>query len=431
VPSAESKVPEIKERLARLERQLEAARRISHILFQHTSMDQMIEEAIRTALEVVGAECGSVMLADPESKQFVFRHSVGEKPVARGTTIPWGQGIAGTVFQSGQPEVIPDVKCDGRHFPGIDVLTGYKSRDMIVLPLKRWDREPIGVLTVLNKHDGRLDEDDVAILTIISAFTAMAIEQARLFEEAKLAEVVRLLGDISHDVKNMLMPVVAGAGLLEAELKELFGRLPGVGADKAQTSREMCADVIEMMRKSTWRIQDRVREIGDCVKGLSAPPQFGPCQVAGVVNAVLKTLRWLAQEKGIALRTEGLDDLPPIMADERRLYNAFYNLINNAIPEVPNGGSITIRGQKAPLEKEILLSVSDTGRGMPPEVRDSLFTARAISRKPGGTGLGTKIVKDVVDSHGGQIRVESTEGAGTTFTIRLPIHPPGSPKART
>ena len=71
-----------------------------------------------------------------------------------------------------------------------------------------------------------------------------------------------------------------------------------------------------------------------------------------------------------------------------------------------------------------MLSVEDTGRGMPPEVRESLFTPRAISRKAGGTGLGTKIVKDVIDVHGGRITVDSEEGVGTTVHIRLPIKPP-------
>ncbi|MEK7268342.1 MAG: ATP-binding protein, partial [Nitrospirota bacterium] len=110
--------------------------------------------------------------------------------------------------------------------------------------------------------------------------------------------------------------------------------------------------------------------------------------------------------------------------DERRLYIVFYNLVNNAVSEMPSGGSITVRGRTERAAGVVLLSVADTGRGMPPEVRDSLFTARAISRKLGGTGLGTKIVKDVVDSHGGQITVESEEGVGTTFHIRLPLHPP-------
>ena len=134
----------------------------------------------------------------------------------------------------------------------------------------------------------------------------------------------------------------------------------------------------------------------------------------------------LAQERGVAVCTEGLDLLPPIMADESRLFNAFYNLINNAIPEVPAGGSITILGYGKPEAGVVLLEVSDTGRGMPPEVCQELFSARVSSRKAGGTGLGTKIVKDAMLAHGGQITVKSEMGVGTTFSISLPINPHSS-----
>jgi signal transduction histidine kinase len=163
--------------------------------------------------------------------------------------------------------------------------------------------------------------------------------------------------------------------------------------------------------------------MADCVKGLSAPPNFAACRIAAVVEEVFKTLRVLANEKGLALRTDGLDGLPVIQADERRLYNAFYNLVNNAIPETPRGGSITVRGKTDLATGAVLISVADTGRGMPPEIRERLFSARAVSTKKGGTGLGTKIVKDVVDAHKGKIWVESEVGVGTTFQIRLPLDP--------
>jgi len=97
--------------------------------------------------------------------------------------------------------------------------------------------------------------------------------------------------------------------------------------------------------------------------------------------------------------------------------------VNNAIPEVPKGGSITVSGRTDQGAEAVIVSVTDTGRGMPPEIRDSLFSARAVSRKAGGTGLGTKIVKDVVEAHKGQITVESEIGVGTTFHIRLPLDP--------
>jgi len=235
-------------------------------------------------------------------------------------------------------------------------------------------------------------------------------------------EVERLLGEISHDMKNLLMPVVCGTDLLGTELGDLFKRLPVMEAIKTEESQKLCDEVLDMLRGTTRRIQDRMKEIADYVKSHQAPPNFAPCRIADVVSNVRKTLHIVADGKGITIREEGLDELPVVQADEGRLYNAFYNLVNNAVPEVPAGGSITIRGRADSGAGQVFISIEDTGRGMSPEVRDSLFTGRAVSRKPGGTGLGTKIVKDVIDAHHGQITVESQEGVGTTFHISLPIH---------
>ena len=412
-------------RLQRRDREMEAARRISEALFQHLTTDELVAQALRTALEVIGAESGSILLADHQSEELVFRHSLGVSPVQTGTTIPWKQGIAGDVFHSGRPIVIRDAKADPRHFTGIDELTGHVTHDLIALPLKRWEGEPIGVLEVLNKREGQLDEEDLAILTIISGIAASSIEQARLFQEAKLAEVARVLGDIGHDIKNLLMPVICGTGLLESEIKDLLNSSRKIPTTKAKASFGLCAEVIGMVRSSTRRIQDRVKEIADCVKGRTAPPEFAQCQIARVVDSVFETMRWVATEKEVTFRSSGLDQLPQIVADERRLFNAFYNLVNNAIEAVPSGGSITISGREDRADQSLKLFVTDSGRGIPPEVLRTLFTPSTISRKAGGTGLGTKIVKDVVDAHGGEVTVESQVGVGTTFHLRLPLRPPG------
>ena len=415
-------------RLLQRERGLEAARLICQALSQHVNVDELVENALRIALEVVNAEAGSVLLSDDKTKQLVFRYVIGEKAEQlRGTAIPWDVGVAGSVFQSGEPAIIGDVARDTRHFSGVDNSTGFKTLDMITIPLKRWEGDPIGVLQILNNREGQLNKDDIAILTIVSALAAQAIEQARLFEAAKLAEVARLLGDIGHDIKNLLTPVITGAEFLQTELNKLFGSLVAMGISGTQASQDLCNRVIGLLQDAARRIQDRVKEIGDCVKGLSTPPQFASCRVAGVVDDVIKTLHVLADEKHIVLRAEGLDALPPISADERRLFNAFYNLVHNAIGAVQGGGSITVMGSVEPADGVLHLAVVDTGRGMPPEVRASLFTGRAKSNKVGGTGLGTKIVKDVVDAHGGQISVESKEDVGTTIHIRLPLQQAGSP----
>lgn len=406
--------------LDRKERELEAARRVCEALFQHLSVEDLVEQGLKIALEVVNCQAGCVLLADPDNKELVFYHAIGDRPPKPGTAFPWTQGIAGTVFATGEPVVIKDVKADQRHLGEIDQTTGFQTHDMIALPLKRWEGHPIGVLEVMNKRDDCLNQDDVAILTIIGAFTALSIEQARLFQEAKLAEVARILGNIGHDVKNMLMPVLCGTSLLKDEVNAVFADLPKFDPNKGKASHDICLEVIEMVANNAKRIQERVKEIADCVKGLTTPPRFAPCKLHHVVASVFDTLKLAAQEKGITLLHEGISELPEIQADESRLFNAFYNLVNNAISEVPKGGSITITGQLEGMGTMVHVSVTDTGRGMPAEIRDTLFTSKVTSRKKGGTGLGTKIVKDVIEAHSGAITVESEMNVGSIFHIRLP-----------
>lgn len=403
--------------------QLEAIERVSQTLFQSIDLDELVETTLRIALDEVEGEAGSILLADTDTQQLVFQYSIGEKPVPRGTAIDWNSGISGAVFQSGSPRLTTHMAEQAGHNAQIDRATGFTTREMITVPLRRWRSEPIGVMNVLNKRTGTLNEQDLALLSIISAFAALAIQQAKQFEDAKKAEVVTLLGDIGHDLKNLLTPVQAGVDLLRDIMNELFGAMNREEATRNTRNKQFCDESVEIAQNGIRRLHERVKEMADCVKGLSAPPEFLPCSVEAVVREVFQTLLIVAKDKQITLRTEGLKSLPEIQADERRLYNAFYNLINNAIPETPAGGSISVQGHHDRGASHIIVSVVDTGRGMPSHIRERLFSARAVTTKKGGTGLGTKIVKDVVDAHRGTIRVESTPGVGTIFHIELPLSP--------
>jgi signal transduction histidine kinase len=396
------------------DRELLAVARLSEALFETSDLDALIERALGTAIDAVGAESGSLLLADRGSERLVFRCSRGEAPVPAGTSIPWDQGIAGAVFQSGQAELVADVRAAPRHFDGIDRSLGHRTRDLLVVPLRRFEGAPIGVMTLLNKRHGAFGEADRSLLIVLASLTAVAILQAERFEEAKLAEVARALGSIAHDLKNLLTPVVSGAGLLKEELEELFAR-PELA--EASASRELSLEVIELIQRTSERIQHRVREIADSVKGRSTPPVFAPCSLAAVAADVVRTLRPLAGEGGVTLVEVGLEALPEIHADAHRLYTALYNLVINAIPEVPPGGTITICGRAE--AGAVQLEVQDTGRGIRPEILARLFTAGAISGRAGGTGLGTRIVKDVVEVHRGTIDVESEPGR-TVFRLRFP-----------
>ncbi len=144
--------------LLHYKREIEAVERISQALFQSIDLDELVETTLHIALEEVGAEAGSILLADPEKEELIFQYSIGEKPVPRGTAIPWDKGISGAVFQSGEPRITNQVNQDTGHLRQIDQTTGFVTHDMITVPLRRWRGEPIGVLNVLNKQDGAVHE---------------------------------------------------------------------------------------------------------------------------------------------------------------------------------------------------------------------------------------------------------------------------------
>jgi sigma-B regulation protein RsbU (phosphoserine phosphatase) len=193
--------------LLRCESELQAATRITSALFEHLALDELVVKALQIAIEVVNAECGSILLADPPSKQLIFQYSIGTSPVPPGTAIPWDQGLAGTVFQSAKPIIIPDAQEDSRHFESVEKLKGYRTRDLVTVPLKRWEGDPIGVLQVMNKREGLLTVEDLAILTIVSAITASSIELHRtMADKERIASELRIASEIQKSILPRTFP---------------------------------------------------------------------------------------------------------------------------------------------------------------------------------------------------------------------------------
>jgi len=429
-------------------RRLAAEYAVTRILAESATIKEATHGVLRVIGENLDWEIG--MFWGLEERDDVLRfvdlwHAPGVEAAefiqdSKDRTFARGEGLVGRVWATGKSIWVPDV-CADPSFRRADMAARAGLRGAYAFPVSKGERL-YGVIDCFTRTSREPDRELLDMVADLGIKVGLFVDrkwteeelrttEARLVQEQRLAEVARVLGDIGHDLKNLLMPITGGAQLLEEELSECFAELPETTAAAITPARERTHELTEMIRQNARRINDRVKEIADSVKGLTRPPQFGPCRLAQVVSNVYQTLRLLADERQVALRAEGLDSLPMIRADESRLFNAIYNLVNNAIPEVPEGGSVTVRGRLDESEKHVLLSVIDTGKGMSPEVRDSLFSYQAISRKVGGTGLGTKIVKDVVDAHGGTIAVESTEGKGTAFHITLAVEGPseGAPRA--
>jgi len=293
---------------------------------------------------------------------------------------------------------------------------------------KRWPNLPIVVVTAYGTIRLAVEAmKEGAVDFITKPFEQGQIDQTVstiIDRMGQRVEITKLMGEITHDVKNLLMPLVVGTDLLAEEIDDVFRHLPTMERARAEQSHSACEEVITMFRNTSRRIQDRMKAIADYAAVTRVSQKFEPCVIGKIAESVVKSLRSAAEQRQVTLRMEGLQGLPAIAGDEARLYSLLYNLVNNAIPEVPPHGLVTISGLQEAGDDCIRLRVVDTGNGMSAEIRDHLFTNRLVSNKTGGTGLGTKIVKDVVDMHGGRITVESEPGRGTTFEIQLPIEGP-------
>ncbi|MFN3651098.1 MAG: ATP-binding protein [Armatimonadota bacterium] len=427
-------------RLRRRERELGAIRRITAALYARTHLDDLVRQTLDVAIETVEATGGTIYLHDPKKNVLIFKWVVAAPEIAarlRGMEMPDDKGIAGEVFHTGTGRVTLDVTKDRNHNRGVDQKTQFVTQNIITVPMRSMGGRTIGVAQVLNRREGEFDQDDLEVVEVICAQAASAIETARLYDEARRASVINLIGDISHDVKNLLTPVVTGMQTLEMmmdsmyeDLDKALPKVPDPVRDEVSWAvdgvRGFYQEAMEMVYDGARDAQERVREIADAIKGIVAEPHFELTDFRERAEAVAKVLKLVAERKGVTIALAGIEETGPVELDRKSIYNAIYNLINNAIPETPEGGTISVSARPTELNgvPALEIQVADTGRGMPPHIRERMFTDSAISTKPGGTGLGTRIVKNVVDLHHGTIRVDSEEGRGTTFTLRIPTRQP-------
>ena len=406
---------------------LESIRHLSEALFQYSNVDDMVSQVLHTAIEVIGADAGSILLADEKTKQLVFRYAVGENAdCLHSTSIPWDKGIAGAVFRCGQAEVISGVQQDSRHLSATDRITGYQSRDMIVVPLKRHGGTAIGVMEVLNKVTGQINRDDLDILVVIASVAAAAIEgtnnaealrqkDLQLQQSQKMEAMGRLAGSVAHDFNNLLTVMRGFTEMIIATL------------DPAAPSRQHADEVLKAAKQASGLTHQLLTFSRKQVVELRV------VNLNHLVSNIEKMLKQLIG-KDVALFTNLDPRVGQVKADPGQIEQVIMNLCVNARDAMPNGGSLTIETVGIELDDEyvyetidlrpgryVLFSVTDTGSGMDQATRAKLFEPFFTTKAPGkGTGLGLSIVYGIVKQSHGHVAVTSEVGQGTTFTIYLP-----------
>jgi two-component system CheB/CheR fusion protein len=233
-------------------------------------------------------------------------------------------------------------------------------------------------------------------------------ERQRLERETQRAQHFALLGrlaaGLSHEIRNPLGAVFLHVDLLEEELHDL---LP-----------ESTTDIqsITEIKTNLARLDDLVQDYLSLVR--AGAMRLAPEDLSLFVTQFAQEMTSVLTAHGITLELNGLDRLGRVPLHQNTFRRVLLNLLHNAIEAMPEGGTLTLRGRQQ--AATVHLDISDTGIGIPPEQYTQIFEPLHTT-KPGGTGLGLYIVQEVVTAHDGQVAVQSTVGAGTTFTITLPL----------
>jgi two-component system NtrC family sensor kinase len=227
--------------------------------------------------------------------------------------------------------------------------------------------------------------------------------QAQLMQSEKLASLGRLASGMAHEINSPLTGILTFSHLLMRRLK-----------DHPELQREL-----ELIVRETTRVSAIVRGLLDFAR--ESKPQKRPCNINELILQTLSLVERQAVFHDIRI-VKSLDpQVPMILADANQIQQVFMNILLNAADAMPAGGVLTITSNLIPEDSFVQVRFSDTGTGIPEEnlnrIFDPFFTTKADKK---GTGLGLAVSYGIIDRHRGQIEVQSEEGKGTTFTIKLP-----------
>jgi signal transduction histidine kinase len=227
-----------------------------------------------------------------------------------------------------------------------------------------------------------------------------------LLQSERMALVGRFASAIVHDLKNPLTIIGIGAEL---------ACLDTATAEDRRTSGQRIARQIE-------RITGMVNDILDFTRGTGGKATFAPTYYPTLVQSLVDELRREVERKSVSIEFENPPPPISLQLNPKRLSRVFYNLVLNAVDEMPGGGTIRLRFRTT--ENEVVTEVADSGGGIAPEILDTLFEPFATFGKVKGTGLGLSISQRIVQEHGGRIWAANQAGSGAVFSFTLPYRQP-------
>ena len=375
---------------------------ISHRLTSIFDLDFLLDQIVHAAVDLSNATAASILLYNSSTNELTFEATSNE-PMLKGLCVPVDSSIAGWIIKHQEPIIIGNVNEDPRHYKPIEDIVNIETHSILGVPLITKGKI-IGALEIINKKNGDFSLEDKEILTALGRHAALAIYNARLFQQSDL------VSEFVHELRTPLSSITTAAQLLQ------YTQLPEV-------RRVKLANVIQT---ESIRLSDMAASFLDLARLESGRSHFNfvEIDIPNLLDDCIDLMLAKASEEGLEFLKEYPQKLPIILGDYDKLKQAIINLISNAIKYNRPGGSITLRTQV--MDDKLNIEIEDTGIGIPGGFQKRLF--EKFYRVPGseniapGTGLGLAVVKKIIGEHRGTINMISKQGIGTVFAINLPLN---------
>jgi signal transduction histidine kinase/DNA-binding response OmpR family regulator len=416
----------------------------SRAILEGQEPQRLPELIVRLAIQAMQADDASLMLPDSDGRLYIAHSHSLSPEIQTEVRLALSDGIAGRVAAIGEPALLPDRIDEDPRFS--DLTSTGRIRSSIVYPLLAGKRV-IGVLSI-NRFKNRrpFRKPDLERAAILASQILLALENARLIRQVvsseRLASVGLLATSVAHEINNPVASVLANHSLLEEQLSA-FSRLGALLDSEADRHTLMHnwetlggAAFLGELQKAVGDLgagATRIRDIVRDLKSLARRDDSNPI-LFDLNDPIRSALRITGAELRLraAVRTDfgaGLE----VLGSPSRLSQVFVNLLVNAaqaFAEIRDGrqNEIVIRSERK--GSQVVASVSDNGPGIRPEhlarVFETFFTTKDATI---GTGLGLSISREIAQSHGGDLRVESAFGDGAAFILTLPFAGTSAPEA--
>jgi signal transduction histidine kinase len=381
---------------------------------------QLIKDVTHLLQQNFGFYYVQVFVLDSQSGNLVVRHASGANAAGlleQHSYLAKGVGIIGYVAEHGEAFMTNNVD-EVPFFVHNPYMPETQSE--LTVPIKI-DNQVLGILDIQEKRPRLFTQRQMKLMMSVADQFAVALQKANLYEELqsslrqeqatraqliqseRLAVAGRLLASVSHELNNPLQAIQNALYLIKAEEKLSEQGLQDLDIILSETER--MTSLIGRLR-TTYRATQVV--------------DYKATKLNDVIEDIFALTSTHMRHKSITFQFQPDENLPEVQVIPDQIRQVTLNLFMNAIEAMDKGGCFTVCTQALPEQNQVLLTFSDTGPGINPQILPQIFEP-FVTNKDTGTGLGLTITRDIIAQHRGEIRAENNAGAGATFKVWLPV----------